>query len=271
MKPSVGIGAVLITLLTLFSSFAEASTAQQDFSQGFELIRAGRLKAAAAKFEHGLKMEPCNAQAHFYLAETYLGQKQNDAAEAHYQKSLELDPSGPMAQDAKNRLEIISSGGAKKKMPYPGDAEITEYFNAHPELFAERKIYKLQEISIKAPKAKQESIRAQVAASQTLKDFMAWLKASKFKVKTTLGVKPAEGLPMDLVPKLAGMSDGQAIIVNTAEDVLVVIVLDSSRTQPVTLEQATPPIRNFLQAQSLKTIEGSKALLAATRQCANKQ
>src|SRR3569623_1000 len=112
MKTSIGITAVLIILSVLFSTFTEASTAQQDFSQGFELIRAGKPKEATAKFEHGLKTEPNNALAHFYLAEAYFGQKQNDMSKAHNQKSLEIDPSGPVAQDAKYRLEQLS-GSAK--------------------------------------------------------------------------------------------------------------------------------------------------------------
>jgi len=111
MKPSVGTGSILIILAALFSTLTAAATAQQDFSQGFELIRAGKLKEAADKFERGLKVEPKNAQAHFYLAEAYLGLKQNDKAKAHYQKSLEIDSNGSVAQDTKERLELLSSGG----------------------------------------------------------------------------------------------------------------------------------------------------------------
>lgn len=100
-----------LVLLTLGTAWA--ATAQQHFAEGFEFIKAGKLQQAASKFEAGLKAEPGNAQAHFYLAETYLGLKQNDQAKAHYQKALQLDPFGPAAQDAKDRLGQLTGGGGR--------------------------------------------------------------------------------------------------------------------------------------------------------------
>jgi hypothetical protein len=45
------------------------------------------------------------------------------------------------------------------------------------------------------------------------------------------------------------MPDGQAMVVNTP-DGLMVIVLADSQTQPVTLEQAKPAIARFLQTEA---------------------
>jgi Protein of unknown function (DUF1566)/Tetratricopeptide repeat len=113
MKMRMWIAAVLVAG-ALAPAWVEAGSGQQAFGEGFELIKAGKLSEAAAKFEKGLKAEPDNAQAHYYLAEAYLGLKQNDKAKAHYQKSLQLDPFGAVAQDANNRLAQLSGGGATK-------------------------------------------------------------------------------------------------------------------------------------------------------------
>ena len=164
---------------------------------------------------------------------------------------LDRDPAVVQAIDAA-RQQILAEAYMSRKLGTPvepTDAEINDYFNTHPELFAKRKIYRLQEISIKAPKDKQDAIRAQLTASKTLNDFGTWLKAEKYEVKAAQGVKPAEQLPQEMLPKLAAMPDGQAMMVNTPDGVLV-IVLAGSQAQPVTLEQAKPAISRLLQQQA---------------------
>jgi EpsD family peptidyl-prolyl cis-trans isomerase len=180
---------------------------------------------------------------------------------------LDRDPTVVQALDAA-RQQILAEAYMSRKLGAPvepTDAEINDYFNAHPELFAQRKIYRLQEISIKAPKDKQEAIRAQLAASKTLNDFGNWLKVEKYEVKAAQGVKPAEQLPLDLVSKLAAMPDGQAMIVN-APDGMTVVVLAGSQAQPVTLEQAKPAISRLLQQQARQ--KAAKAELDALKAAA---
>jgi formylglycine-generating enzyme required for sulfatase activity len=104
---------LLSILFVLFASAALAHAANP-FAEGFEFIKAGKLAEAAVKFEAGLKAEPDNAIAHFYLAEAYLGLKQNDKAKAAYEKALKLEPFGANALDAKQRLAQISSDGKTK-------------------------------------------------------------------------------------------------------------------------------------------------------------
>ncbi|MDP2030074.1 MAG: EpsD family peptidyl-prolyl cis-trans isomerase [Thiobacillus sp.] len=182
-------------------------------------------------------------------------------------EKLDRDPAVVQALEAA-RMQILAEAYMSRKLGAPvepTDAEVTAYFNAHPELFAKRKIYRLQEISIKAPKDKQDAIRAQLAASKTLNDFGTWLKAEKYEVKAAQGVKPAEQLPLEMLPKLAAMPDGQAMLVNTP-DGLMVIVLAGSQAQPVTLEQAKPAIARLLQGQARQ--KAAKAELDALKAAA---
>jgi len=180
---------------------------------------------------------------------------------------LDRDPMVVQAMDAARR-QILAEAYMGRKLgtpAEPSDAEVSDYFNQHPELFSKRKVYRLQEISIKAPKDKQEAIRAQLTASKTLNDFGAWLKAEKYEVKAAQGVKPAEQLPSELLSKLAQMPDGQAMIVNTPEGMLVVVLADS-QTQPVTMEQAKPAISRLLQTQARQ--KAAKAELDALKAAA---
>lgn len=177
---------------------------------------------------------------------------------------LDRNPRVVQALDAARR-QILAEAWLSGKLgapEEPTDAEVTNYFNQHPELFAKRKIYRLQEISIKAPKEKHEAIRAQLAASKTLNDFEKWLKAENHPVKIGQSVKPAEQLPRAILPQLAQMPDGQGMVLN-APDGLIVIVMAGSQAQPVTLEQAKPAIMRLLQTEARQ--KAAKAELDALK------
>ncbi|OZA26167.1 MAG: peptidyl-prolyl cis-trans isomerase, EpsD family [Hydrogenophilales bacterium 17-61-9] len=180
---------------------------------------------------------------------------------------LDRDPNVVQALDAARR-QILAEAYMSRKLgapAEPSDADVTDYYDKHPELFAKRKIYRLQEIGITAPKDRHEAIRAQLAASKTLNDFAAWLKAESLPIKAGQTVKPAEQISLELLPKLAQMPDGQAIVVN-APDGLLVIVLADSQMQPATLEQARPAIARALQTQTRQ--EAAKAELVALKAAA---
>jgi EpsD family peptidyl-prolyl cis-trans isomerase len=166
-------------------------------------------------------------------------------------EKLDRDPVVLQALDTARR-QIMAEAHMSRALgttPEPSDAEVSDYFNKHPELFTKRKIYRLQQVAIKAPEDKREAIRKQLAESKTLNDFGSWLKEQKFQIQSSQVVKPAEQLPSTLLPRLAEMPDGQALVVNTPEGLLVIVVADS-QVQPVTLEQAKPAIARLLQNEA---------------------
>lgn len=180
---------------------------------------------------------------------------------------LDQDPQIKQALEM-TRRKVLAEAYMSRKLgtpAEPGDAEVAAYFDAHPELFDKRKIYSLQELSIKADKEKHESIRSQLVASKTLNDFAVWLKKENFSVKAAQGVKAAEQIPLEILPKLAQMPDGQAIIVNSPDGLLVIVLADS-QLQPVTMEQAKPVITRMLQTQARQ--KAAKAELDALKSSA---
>ena len=166
-------------------------------------------------------------------------------------EKLDRDPTVMQALDAARR-QIMAEAYMSRKLGTPAeptDAEVTDYFNKHPELFTKRKIYRLQEIAIKAPKDKLEAIGVQLRASKSLNEFVDWLKTEKYPAQASQVVKPAEQLPLPMVAKLSEMPDGQAMVVNTPQGMTVVVLADS-QLQPVTLEQAKPAIARLLQNEA---------------------
>lgn len=177
---------------------------------------------------------------------------------------LDRDPRVVQAMDAA-RSQILAQAYMERKLGtpvVPTAAEVTAYYNQHPEFFSQRKVYRLQEIAIQAPKDKHEAIRAQLTASKTLNEFGEWLKAQKYPVKASQGVKASEQLPPQLLPKLQTMPDGQAMVITTPEGLLV-LVLAGSQPQPITEAQAKPAIERLLQNQ--KRQEAAKQELAALK------
>ncbi|AAZ97751.1 hypothetical protein Tbd_1798 [Thiobacillus denitrificans ATCC 25259] len=180
------------------------------------------------------------------------------------EEKLDRDPRVVQAVDSARR-QILAEAYMARKLgtpSEPSDGEISEYFNSHPEMFAQRKIYRLQEVSIQAPKEKHDAIRKQLEASKTLNDFLAWLKAENLPAKVGQAVKPAEQLPAAVLPKLAQMPNGQALVANAPNGLLVLVVADS-QAQPVTLEQAKPAIARALQAETRQ--KAAKAELDALK------
>lgn len=164
------------------------------------------------------------------------------------QDKLDRDPKVMELLEAARRQVLAQVYMDKKLGPLtvPTAAEVTAFYNQHPELFAQRKLYKIQEVAIKAPASEYEAIRAQLAASKTLNDFAAWLKTKNYPVNGTQEIKAAEQLPAPLLAKLQTMPDGQATVVTTPEG-LIILVLAGSQLQPVTELQAKPAIERMVQ------------------------
>ena len=146
------------------------------------------------------------------------------------------------------RREIISRAYLEKVgegAPKPSDAEVEAYYQAHPALFSERRIYSLQEVNVEASPEQVEALKKTLQGSKTFGDFVTYLKANNFRFATAEAVRAAEQLPLAGVDAFGKMKDGQAIF-NARPNGAQVINLAASRSEPVTLERARPAIVQFL-------------------------
>lgn len=139
---------------------------------------------------------------------------------------------------------FLDRAGASVTTPAP--QEITSYFERNPSLFSQRRVYKLQEITIQVPASAHESIRQALQAAPDVNNFLAFLNKKAFKYSVSEGVRAAEQLPLAKLDVFARMTKGQAVMVPNLNEGLQVIVLADVRMQPVTLAQARPAIEKFL-------------------------
>lgn len=110
-------------LATAFSP-SNGQDAQALFAEGFDLLAKGDAKQAIVRFEGGLRVEPNNALARFYLGEAYRAVGSLDKARAQWRKSISLDPTGETAGQARRRLaeggDEDQKGAIDSTGPKPG-------------------------------------------------------------------------------------------------------------------------------------------------------
>ena len=167
------------------------------------------------------------------------------------------------------RREIIArayvekvGGGASK----PAPAEIKAYYDAHPALFKERKLYSLQELAIEAKPEQIAVLRDKLAATKDLQAFVDFLKANEYKFAGNQAVRAAEQLPLSTLDRFAAMKEGERSFNRTPQGAQVVI-LAGTRGQPVDEQRAAPAIEQFLLNERKRKIvdDDLKALRAAAK------
>jgi EpsD family peptidyl-prolyl cis-trans isomerase len=153
-----------------------------------------------------------------------------------------------MQQIEASRREIIARAYVEKigeGAPKPTSAEVKAYYEKHPALFSNRRIYNLQEVDIEAKPDQQDTIKAALQSAKSFPIFIEWLKTNGYKYQGTEGVRAAEQLPLASVEQFAALKDGQAVLVARPNGARV-IHLVASRSQPVTMDRATPAIEQYL-------------------------
>ena len=165
-------------------------------------------------------------------------------------KKLDRQPAVVQQIEAARR-EIIAHAYVDKigaGAPKPTPAEIAAYYQAHPELFGQRRLYGLQEVNIDATPEQLAALKQALPAARTFADFLAYLKANDLHYTSAEAVRSAEQLPMASLKQFAAMKDGQAAF-GLRPGGAQIVYLAQSKAVPVSQEQATPAIEQFLYNQ----------------------
>ena len=126
--------------------------------------------------------------------------------------------------------------------------EVREFYQRNPALFAQRRIYRFQEISVEGPREKLDVLKEQVSSARDVAPIVGWLKEQKFAFRMANAVRPAEQVPLHYLPRLAEMKDGEISVVPTPTGAAVLQLVqaqDAALTEP----QAAPVIERFLSSR----------------------
>jgi EpsD family peptidyl-prolyl cis-trans isomerase len=168
---------------------------------------------------------------------------------------LDRTPDVVMALDAARRDILARAyfsqiGGGPKEVD---KAEVMRYFEDHPELFAHRRIYSLADIALQKDDKLLVTLQSMVADNKSIQDIANWLKANGTKFEANSSTSAAEQLSLEILPKIAKLSDGQSTVLEAGQAMHVINVI-KSKEAPVDLVTAAPQIKQFLGSESSKQL-----------------
>lgn len=163
------------------------------------------------------------------------------------EQKLDREPGVVMAIEAAKR-EIVARAYADKiaaTAAKPTDAEVTKYYQEHPGLFAQRRIYTLQEFGIEADASQQSELKTKLQTVTNAEQAAGILRITSTKHSSRLVTQAPENLPLPLVEKLAAMNEGQ-FVVNPVPNGFSMVFINAAKPAPVSQDQAKQAIENFL-------------------------
>lgn len=165
-------------------------------------------------------------------------------------KKIDRDPKVAMLIDTAKR-EIIARAYMESLLATPPSiipADVHQYYVENPALFSQRRIYTLQEITLKANPPALESLKRMIDDGKDLQDIGKYLTAKGLEFNNTNGVRAAEQIPLDVLPRLSVIEDGNTALIESGNRYYIFHVV-SSQVTPVDEANARPQIAIFLSNQ----------------------
>jgi len=215
-------------------------------------ISAAELNLALSRL--GELNEAQAAEAKSKLLQALIDQRL--VAQAAQKAGLDKEPAVEIAMAQASRQVLAEAYAERnfKDVAAPSETEIAEYFNQHPELFSQRRIYRIQELDLNVDASRMAEVEEKLKTSQSIGDFVNWVKEQGIEGKTATAVKPAEQIPAPLLARLSQMRDGQVTVLPGRPGHVLIQQLQESQLQPVTLEQAHTAIERALITEKRKAL-----------------
>lgn len=184
------------------------------------------------------------------------------------EEKLDRTPETLMAIDLARR-EILARARMEQVLglaPKLSPVDVTRYYATHPELFAERQIYSLQEIAFPPQKEGLADVQALVDKGAAMNEIQELLRSRNIKFGTNSGIRAAEQLPMELLKVLHGTKES-GIVLSTSPQGHTVVKVVGTRKMPVDEATARPMIQKFLfnQLVAEATTKELKSLKATAK------
>jgi EpsD family peptidyl-prolyl cis-trans isomerase len=173
--------------------------------------------------------------------------EQELAVQGALQMKLERDTQVMQSLTAARREVLARAYAARiaEQVAKPDAATVAARYAARPELFAERRIYELQEFIVQADAAEVEALRQRLQSSASVGEVVSWLRSRKLPLRSQVTTQPAEALAPALLDRLLRVRDGQAIML-AAPGSASIVYRAASQAAPLSLAQASPFIEQAL-------------------------
>lgn len=199
------------------------------------------------------------------LARTPMANASKEAVQAASQQVLErlIDQQLAVDQATENKLhrspDVVAQLEAARRevlaraylqqitgaMPKPTPEEVKSYYDTHPALFAERRVFNLQEIRVPVATDVLKDLTSMATQSRPIDEVASMLRTRNVQFGGGSATRTAEQVPLELLPRLHALKDGQSLVVKNG-DAATFLRVASSQQIPVGETAATPGIEKFL-------------------------
>ena len=244
-------GAIAIACLSLTAcgdKEAKGPATQVAAKVGSEEISVHQINQAMARVNTaGATPEAVAAMSHEVLEKLIDQQLSiNQATEDKLQRSPDV-----VARIEAARREILAQAFVQEvtaQLPKPTPEEVKQYYATHPELFSDRHVYSLLEITAENIPGTVDLLRSYAASGKPVDALVADLREKKIRFTGGPGNRTAEQVPLELLPRLQALKDGQAIVTESPNAVIYTRVV-GRQSQPVDEATAQGKIAQFLMNQ----------------------
>ena len=166
-------------------------------------------------------------------------------AQEALEAGLDRDPQVREALE-RSRVQILGEAYLRRALaaPRPTAADIRRFYDEHPTLFRERRVYAFRVFVLERPDVPEE-LRASLDAAGNGAAVAAALKAVNLPFRETQSVRSAEQLPVDLLPRIAAMPKGGVVTLHE-DGVATLMQLVDFVERPRSFEQARADIERYL-------------------------
>lgn len=134
----------------------------------------------------------------------------------------------------------------------PGKVEIDSYFQAHPEMFAHRKVFEVEQLIV-ADQDLSPQLKAVMDSSKSLSQVAAWLRQNKVPHAQRHYSYSSADLPVEVGSRLERLGRSRMFVMKDGQRDLL-CALTELRDSPVTSDAATPQIERYLMNKKMQEI-----------------
>jgi len=147
------------------------------------------------------------------------------------------------------RREVLARAYMERvaaQVPKPDAGEVAKFFADNPALFAERRIWRLNEIVLPGQPPGWAGLAKQLALVKTAAEAADLLRRAGFDSSVATNVaRGSEGIPLEVLPKFTKLRDGEVAIFQSGPQ-FVIAEIRSSQAAPLDAKQAAPAIEQFI-------------------------
>lgn len=170
-------------------------------------------------------------------------------------EELKLDRNPDVLQSVEfSKKQVLAQAAIQNligKRIEPSAADITKYYNEHPNLFANRQVFDVAVFLLKASDMT-ESVNMALETSEKSEITQQILEKEGIKFKQTDAKRSAEQIPAVVLEKLMVINDGDIIKVPDENNNLMLMQLISHTSQPVSKDDAEQAIKQLLLNEQIQ-------------------